>query len=200
MPDPTRARRFGRFFWISCAVEAALLGIALALAHFFGQPLFSNLHWSPMDLLWGLIASAPLLLLFSWMLRSSLAPLARIRRLLTSGLRPLLVPWSLLQLAFISLLAGVCEEVLFRSVIQGTLSAHAGPLTALIISSALFGVAHLVTLAYAVIAAGIGVYFGVLWLWGDNLLIPITAHAAYDFVALVYLLRLWKGNGDIQSS
>lgn len=191
MPEPARHEQFSVFFWFACAIESALLIVAFALAHLSGQPLFSDLHWSLLDLLLGLTASAPLCILFWWMLRSSLAPLARIRRLLVTGLRPFFAPWSLLQLAFISILAGICEEVLFRSVIQGTLSANAGPFIALIIASALFGGAHLVTLAYAVIAAAIGAYLGVLWLLGGNLLIPITAHAAYDFVALVYFLRFW---------
>ncbi len=179
------------FFWLACAIETALLIIAFALAYLFRQPLFSDLHWSVLDLLLGIFASAPLCILFRWMLQSSLAPLVRIRRLLVAGLRPFFAPWSLVQLTFISILAGICEEVLFRSVIQGTLSANAGPFIALIIASALFGGAHLVTLAYAVVAAAIGAYFGVLWLLGGNLLIPITAHAAYDFAALVYFLRFW---------
>lgn len=191
MIESTRHGRFSKFFWLACAVEAVLLIVALVLARLFGQPLFSDLHWSLIDLLLGLVASVPLCVLFWWMLRSSFSPLARIRRLLVAGLRPFFAPWSLVQLAFISILAGLCEEVLFRSVIQGTLSANAGPFIALIIASALFGVAHLVTLAYAVIAAAIGAYFGVLWLLGGNLLIPITAHAAYDFLALVYFLRFW---------
>ena len=191
MIESTRHARLTPSFWIACAIESALLVIAFALTHLSGQPLFSDLHWSLMDLLLGLTASAPLCILFWWMLRSSLAPLARIRRLLVAGLRPFFAPWSLMQLAFISILAGICEEVLFRSVIQGTLSANAGPFIALIIASALFGAAHLVTLAYALIAAAIGAYFGVLWLLGGNLLIPITGHAAYDFVALVYFVRFW---------
>ena len=32
-------------------------------------------------------------------------------------------------------------------------------------------------------------YLGWLWLASDNLLVPIVTHAAYDFAALVYLLR-----------
>ncbi len=191
MPEPTRHAQFSLFFWFACGIESALLIAAFALAHLFGQPLFSDLHWSLMDLLLGFAASAPLFILFWWMLRSSLAPLVRVRRSLVTGLRPFFAPWSLVQLAVISILAGICEEVLFRSVIQGTLSAKAGPFIALIFASALFGAAHLVTLTYACVAAAIGAYLGVLWLLGDNLLIPITAHAAYDFVALVYFLRFW---------
>ncbi len=192
MSDPTRKARLSPSFWVGCVIESSLLVVALGLALLFGQPLFSDLHWSLKDFLLGLAVSAPLFALFWWMLRSSLPPLARIRRLLVTGLRPYFAQWSWLQLAFISLLAGVCEEVLFRSVIQGALSAYAGPFIALTVASALFGLAHLVTLAYAVIAAAIGAYLGVLWLLSGNLLVPITTHAAYDFVALLYFIRFWK--------
>ena len=170
--------------------------VAWGFARLFGQPLFSDLHWSPGDFLLGIAAVIPLFVLFWTMLRSSLGPLARIRRLLVSGLRPLFASWSLSQLAFISILAGVCEEVLFRSVIQGALSAHTGPVIAVTVASVLFGLAHLITVTYAVVAAGIGAYLGVLWLLSGNLLIPITAHAAYDFVALVYFLRFWEPGGS----
>jgi hypothetical protein len=42
---------------------------------------------------------------------------------------------------------------------------------------------------FCVIATLIGAYLGVLWLAAENLLAPITTHAVYDFVALVYFLR-----------
>jgi len=86
--------------------------------------------------------------------------------------------------------------VLFRSVIQGALSTSAGPVIALLVASALFGCAHLVTVGYAVIAAAIGVYLGILWIWSDNLLTPIVTHATYDFIALTYLLRSWNASDD----
>ena len=90
------------------------------------------------------------------------------------------------QLAVISLLAGVCDqEVFFRSVFQGGLATHIGAIPALV-ASVIFGFFHLVTKTYAVIATLIGAYLGVLWLAAGNLLAPITTHAVYDFVALVY--------------
>ena len=125
------------------------------------------------------------------MLRSSLAPLVRIRRLFDTQLRPLFESWSLIQLAFISALAGIGEELLFRGVIQGALDSIVGPAVALITASFLFGCAHLITVTYAIAATVIGVYLGLIWVLSGNLLVPIVAHAVYDFAALVYLLRIW---------
>ena len=188
MPEFTAPARTWRFFWLACVFEGALLPVAAMIAYFAGQPLFSDWHWSAKDFLAGLGATIPLFVLFWWMLRSSLGPLTAIRQLFNK-LRPLFASWSLAQLGVISVLAGICEEVLFRSVIQGALNGFAGPAVALLAASVLFGCAHLVTVAYGVIAAAIGVYLGLLWLVSGNLLTPVVTHAAYDFAALVYLLR-----------
>jgi Type II CAAX prenyl endopeptidase Rce1-like len=83
----------------------------------------------------------------------------------------------------------IFEEVFFRSVFQGGLARHIGAIPALVVASVIFGCFHLVTKTYAVIATLIGAYLGVLWLATENLLAPITTHAVYDFLALVYFLR-----------
>ena len=53
----------------------------------------------------------------------------------------------------------------------------------------LFGVCHWLNTTYAILAMLAGVYFGVLLMLSGSLWTPIVAHAAYDFCALVYLLR-----------
>jgi uncharacterized protein len=83
----------------------------------------------------------------------------------------------------------VCAEVFFRSVLQGGLATHFGTIPALAVASVIFGCFHFVTKTYAVIATLIGAYLGILWLAAGNLLVPITTHAVYDFVALVYFLK-----------
>jgi uncharacterized protein len=103
--------------------------------------------------------------------------------------RTIFEPWAIWQLAVISPLAGVCEEAFFRSVFQGGLARHIGTIPALVVASVIFGCFHLVTKTYAATATLIGAYVGVLWLAAENLLAPITTHAVYDFVALVYFLR-----------
>ena len=176
-------------FLVGCVVEVSLLLAAVILAFFLGQPLFGNLQWCLPDLGLGLLASLPMLAFFFWLLHSSLPALEEIGEFLEAHVRTVFQAWPMWQLAVISLLAGVCEEVFFRSVLQGGLARHIGTIPALAVASVIFGFFHLVTKAYAIIATFIGAYLGVLWLAAGNLLAPITTHAVYDFVALAYFLR-----------
>ena len=63
MTEPTTPARLSRFFWIACALEGALLPVAAMIAYFARQPLLSDFHWNPTDLLLGLGATIPLLAL-----------------------------------------------------------------------------------------------------------------------------------------
>jgi len=109
-----------------------------------------------------------------------------------SLLRPVLGNWSIVQLAFISLCAGISEEAFFRGAIQGSLADRVNVSLAVILASALFGAFNLLTWTYAIIAAFIGAYLGLLWIWTGNLLTPMITHAVYDFAALVYFLRVYR--------
>ena len=177
------------WFLFGCVVELSLLFAGAILAFLLGQPLFGNLQWCLRDLWFGILASLPLLALFLWLLHSSFPALERIGEFLEARMRSIFEPWAIWQLAVISLLAGVCEEVFFRSVLQGGLARHLGTIPALAVVSVIFGCFHFVTKTYAVIATLIGAYLGILWLAAGNLLVPITTHAVYDFVALVYFLK-----------
>lgn len=81
------------------------------------------------------------------------------------------------------------EEAFFRGAIQGSLADRVNVIWAVVLASALFGAAHLITWTYALFAAFIGAYLGWLWIWTGNLLTPMITHADYDFVALVYFFR-----------
>jgi membrane protease YdiL (CAAX protease family) len=177
------------WFLFGCLAELSLLFAGAMLAFLFGQPLFGDLQWCSRDLWLGILASLPLLALFFCLLHSSLPALERIGEFLEARVRVVFEPWAIWQLAVISLLAGVCEEVFFRSVLQGGLARHIGTIPALVVASVIFGCFHLVTRTYAVVATLVGAYLGVLWLAVGNLLAPIISHAVYDFVALVYFLR-----------
>jgi hypothetical protein len=63
----------------------------------------------------------------------------------------------------------------------------------LAVAALLFGLAHFITPTYAVLAGTMGLYLGWLWIDTGNLLVPITAHAVYDFLALAYLAKIRPG-------
>lgn len=176
-------------FILGCLLEAALLVIALVLGRLFGLSPLADLHWRGVDMAVGCLGSLPLFAGFLWMLSSPAEPFVQIRRFMATNVQPFFDSWSWWQLAAISLVAGVAEESLFRGLIQGALIPSLGPAAAILIAAGLFGAVHLITWTYGVAAAGIGAYLGVCFWLGGNLLIPITTHAAYDFIALVYLFR-----------
>jgi len=168
--------------------ETGTLLLALVLGWLFGFPPLYQMHFSWIGLGTGIIATGPLLLGMWWCSRSQFPPLRALMRQVDELLVPLFfgAPWYTLLL--ISVLAGFGEEFLFRGVFQPGLTAWVGLPLALLITSTLFGLAHLITPTYAVLAGLIGFYFGLIAAVTGSLLAPVTSHALYDCVALTYLI------------
>jgi len=143
----------------------------------------------PHELLWAAPATLPLLLVFFGCLNWPVKPLAGIKAFCEEVVRPLFRPCAWYDLAAISILAGVGEEVLFRGVLQNVLGGWLGPWIGMLAASILFGLCHLITPTYALVAGVIGFYLGWLWVTTGNLGVPIVVHALYDFIALVYLAK-----------
>jgi uncharacterized protein len=179
-------------FSVGCLFELALLVFAVLWGWLFHRSALLDLHWSLTSALIGIVAAIPPFLFFLWTLKTSLHALSQHKQLMESMLRPLLGNWSVLQLFVISLVAGISEEAFFRGAIQGSLADRVNVTLAVVLASALFGAAHLITWTYAIIAALIGAYLGLLWIWTGNLLTPMVTHAVYDFAALVYFLRVYR--------
>jgi len=162
---------------------------ALALGAWLDAAPFAELRWSWRGLAWGIAATAPLLLGLWWCLRTSAPSVARLVRLVEERLAPLFAGSTTLELVILAAMAGLGEEALFRGVVQTALADHLVPWLAVLVTGLLFGAAHWLTTSYAVLAAIVGVYLGWLLLASGNLLVPILAHALYDFVALSILVR-----------
>ena len=142
--------------------------------------------------LWGVVATGPMLV-GMWLIdRCEVGPLRQLNSDFEQLIVPLFAHCSVWQLALISLAAGVGEELLFRGLLQSGmaqwLDVPNAAWIALIAASVLFGLAHMVSLTYAVVAALIGVYLGAIMLMTNNILTPIVAHGLYDFLALLYLV------------
>src|SRR5262249_19137480 len=134
-----------QILWFATAVEGGLVVLALGLGWLLGRPAWHTLDWNVTDPLLGAAASLPLVACFLVCLRSPWRPFARIRELTDTVLRPLFGACTFYDLAFISLLAGVGEEALFRAVLQSAFGAWFGLWAGLVAASVLFGVLHLIT-------------------------------------------------------
>lgn len=186
-PPPPPAGRSIVLFGI--LIEGSLAGLAWVLGWVVGQPPLEHCEADWNSVLLGVVAALPLLVVFVVSQRSRWAPFARIRKFFDDVLRPLFADASLLDLALISLAAGVGEEMLFRGVIQAALARWLGTAAGVALASVLFGLLHPITPTYALIAGAMGAYLGLIWLGTGNLLVAIVAHALYDFLALALFLH-----------
>jgi hypothetical protein len=107
--------------------------------------------------------------------RSTFGPLRRIRQFLFETLGATLCACRWYDLLFVAALAGFCEELLFRGVLQ--------PRLGLVGSNLLFGLLHAVTPTYAILAGLLGGYLGELQRLSGTLGAAMLTHGLYDFLA-----------------
>jgi hypothetical protein len=186
--------------------EASLVLLAVVLGWILGQSPLTTLRFNPHALQIGSLAVLPLLCLLLVCERVPWRPVQEVRRVMDDLIAPMFKSWSWFELAGLSLLAGLGEEMLFRGVFQAALvqwtgdflphspaGAMLGDWTAVLAVAILFGLLHALNLAYAVLATLMGLYLGWLWMASENLVVPVVAHALYDFLALLYILRQHRG-------
>jgi len=177
--------------------EGGLVAVAIALGWLLKSPPLVTFRFDPYAAALGIVATVPLLGLFWLCVRCPLRPFVKITKILDEAIVPLFRECRFVELAILATLAGLGEEMLFRGVVQTVASEQIGGLhgmwLGLVVSALLFGLLHLITPTYALLATLIGLYLGWLWLACGNLLAPVVTHGVYDFVALVYLVKVRAG-------
>ena len=192
----------GEFLRIATYCQGGLLIVTIMLAWLAGIDLLAQLRFTSAAVLWGVGATLPMLLLFAVTHRFPVGPFRGVKDFLSDTLGPTLCECHWLDLAFLSLLAGVSEEMFFRGVAQSWLTATCGITAALIVSNILFGLAHSVSVFYVVLAGLLGMYLAAVYtITGEaNLVPPILCHAFYDFVALsVYRVEAMKSQREFDA-
>lgn len=99
----------------------------------------------------------------------------------------------MIPLAF--LVIGPGEELLFRGAVQGVLRRAYGPAPAIVLASALFGVAHVTALigsasgvlTYVAVVFVLGAILGVVYERTRNLIVPSLIHGAYNAIIFTSL-------------
>ena len=179
-------------FWFAIGGTALLGVIAFIIAWFTNLDINAMTDFNANAVALGVIYTTPLVIFLWWFATTDVRLFANFRddQLKFFMLLPFpLTPW---RIATIAVAAGVFEELLFRGVFQTTVQNWIGPAAALILSSLIFGALHWRTTLYAAITTVIGLYLGAVFLWTENLLVPIIVHGLYDAIALHYTATMLK--------
>lgn len=181
---------------VAVLFEAALGVAGIALAWWLGVPLADRLR--PETAMVGRTALAllPMVALLAIALKSHWGPLARLRDLVQTLVRECFGAARWWELAAVALAAGFGEELLFRGALQPLAERWWGPTGGLIAVSVLFGLLHAASATYLILAIFMGLYLGWLAQYYGELVTPIAVHAAYDWAALMLLVRPRDGAGS----
>ncbi len=177
-------------FWKACLLEAGLGIIAVGAGLVFHRPLWQLVLGPISHALWGALVALPMLAVIILIMRLRMDWLEPIHTFMDACIRPLFGTCHWAELFLISLLAGVGEELLFRGVIQDWLASTLNPLAGLVLASLLFGLVHCVNFPYTVLTGLVGLGLGAMFQWSGSLIMPTTAHVTYDFLALLWFVRV----------
>ncbi len=169
--------------------ESSLGGVAFVLGGVTDIAVFALLDFDAAQAGLGVVLTLPLLGFLALFVRTSFAPLRRIREALDATFIPIFRRCTWDELLAMALVAGLGEELLFRGWMQPWITPTVGPWAALVVTSITFGLVHAVTPAYAVLATCIGLYLGSILIVTESLVAPVVVHALYDFIAFLVLIR-----------
>ncbi|NJO53864.1 MAG: CPBP family intramembrane metalloprotease, partial [Bacteroidales bacterium] len=148
---------------ITLALGALTPILAIALAGSFGIDLASLLNLRIDTALLGVIATAPPFAFLIWIMRSRAPRLVAFREAQMEFFRTIGFDFTLPRILLLSLAAGIGEELLFRGVFQIIGERHLPIIAAIIAPNILFGALHARSLIYAVAAAIVGTYLGLIF-------------------------------------
>lgn len=180
--------RHSFFLWV-CCFEGGLALAGWTLGRLTGTEVTAGLAMGGSAIGQGIAATLPMVMMLWWVERSKLPSLVEIREMVAGKILVIFRGWQWWQFAVLSIAAGAGEEILFRGWMQQWLTGVMGIPGAMLATSIVFALVHLITPAYGWITFGISLYLGLLYAVTDNLAVPMIAHGLYDFVALMWLMR-----------
>ncbi|MDP2097106.1 MAG: CPBP family intramembrane glutamic endopeptidase [Methylobacter sp.] len=184
------------FFKDACYFELSLILVAIAFGWLANINPFANLHFSEFSVIYGLVGTIPLFLLYRVLEQVRLESVIKIKDILFQTLGPALQRYHWTDLLILAAIAGLSEEILFRGLIQPWIEASWGMTVGLIATNIIFGLAHAVTPFYALLATLVGIYLSLSMDYegSRNLLLPIIIHGFYDFLVFVTLMRTYRAS------
>jgi uncharacterized protein len=165
---------------------------SLILGWFLGHNPLETFKWNLHAVLWGVVATIPLILMSLAMLRW---PVASVEDFFDKEVVPRLERSSWSDLALISLSVSVGDEMLSRGVLLASFSHWFGLPVGLGLASMLVALVQPISIQYMVMTGVLGLYLGGVWIVCGNILTVMVAHALYEFAVLSYLVRIRPRGG-----
>ncbi len=175
---------------LAVLMEGGLGLIAVLVGWMFSRQILLAIHWSLDDLLLAAVVTLPLIGFFLITQFLPMDAFLEIRARLFRLLSPIFGNLSIVDLALISLLSGIGEELLFRGLIQEVSSAHLGLFWGILLTNLIFASIHLVTRLYALLVFFLGAYLSYTFYFTGNLMVPILIHALYNYFSFVFFLKI----------
>jgi membrane protease YdiL (CAAX protease family) len=175
-----------QLFVSGTAFEFVLVGVAAILGKLLSvSALGAGFELSPSTLAAGVLWTIPPLAFVGSIRLLKLEALEEIEKITEEFARRLFVKRPDWQLALFCFAAGVGEEMLFRGIFHQKLELLFGFAPAAVTVGVGFGLAHNLSPAYFIISGLSSCIFSVMFAnSGNNIVIPVVAHALYDLIAL----------------
>lgn len=184
-PPPDTLNDRPLFFRMAAVAYSGMALAAVGIDALAGSGLQSSFDFNGRAMLLGVLAVLPMIpvLFVATGLRDRVVDL----------LGQTLSECRFVELVLLAVLAGVCEELLFRGALEGWW-ARLSPLAAMLAVNLLFGLCHALTPTYFVLATAFGLYFSLLARIDGprNLIPPIIAHTVYDLIGFVLIAREYR--------
>ncbi len=194
-PSKTSERESSWFhanLWMGIGFELGLGLLAVGLGYVLSISPWDNIQIEMLPILGYALASLPLVGALALLLRSDWTIVREMRQFIDTFVLPMFAGAYLWELALLCAAAGVGEELLFRGVLQPVCVKYVGLYAGILLVNVLFSLLHPFSIAYLILAYLIGCYLSVLYVATENLLAPMVVHGLYDFIALVWMMRLRK--------
>jgi membrane protease YdiL (CAAX protease family) len=186
-------------------VEGGLAVLAIVIAWFAGIALWEMFLLNPLHFLIAVVAVFPILKVCRLVYMVPCKTVEFTRRFLQSVYYDFIRHCSVLQLLLVAIMSGIGEELLFRGVLQTSITQWFGGETrgiiiGIAVTSLLFGLVHPINKLYVFLCFVVGIYLGLLFVWTDNLIVPIIIHSLYNFVVFLAMPQLIGFPPDARTS
>ena len=191
---------------VAVQVEGGLAVLAIVIAWFAGISLREMFIFELFPILIALAGTIPMLVLCRFLYVLPFKTVEFTRRFLHSVYRDFIRHCSVMQLLLVAIMSGIGEELLFRGILQTSITNGCGGgiwglAIGVVLTSALFGIVHPINKLYVFLCFVIGIYLGLLFAWSDNnLIVPIIIHALYNFVIFLAMPQMVGFSPDMSTS